>query len=79
VSVRKQQVRRLKLISAKSNRNNDDAEWRGKPVWIINRTDEMIAELSKHNDQLSDPDSEVASQQPAYSKNASRQSSQTLL
>ena len=48
------------------------AEWRGKPVWIINRTDEMLAELSKHNDQLSDPDSEVVSQQPTYSKNASR-------
>ena len=47
------------------------AEWRGKPVWIINRTDEMTAELAKHNDQLSDPNSEVP-QQPAYCKNASR-------
>lgn len=48
------------------------AEWRGKPVWIINRTDEMTAELSKHNDQLSDPNSEVTSQQPSYCKNADR-------
>ncbi|WP_047540983.1 ubiquinol-cytochrome c reductase iron-sulfur subunit [Methylotenera versatilis] len=47
------------------------AEWRGKPVWIINRTDEMTADLAKHNDQLSDPNSEVP-QQPAYCKNASR-------
>lgn len=47
-------------------------EWRGQPVWIINRTDEMIAELAKHDDQLSDPKSDVTSQQPAYSKNASR-------
>lgn len=48
------------------------AEWRGQPVWIINRTDEMTAELSKHNDQLSDPGCEVTSQQPAYCKNANR-------
>jgi ubiquinol-cytochrome c reductase iron-sulfur subunit len=47
------------------------AEWRGKPVWIINRTDAMTADLAKHNDQLSDPNSEVP-QQPAYCKNASR-------
>lgn len=47
------------------------AEWRGKPVWIINRTDEMTTDLAKHNDQLSDPNSEVP-QQPTYCKNASR-------
>ncbi len=45
------------------------AEWRGQPVWIINRTDEMTAELAKHDDELSDPNCEVA-QQPAYCKNA---------
>ena len=48
------------------------AEWRGQPVWIIHRTDEMTAELPKHNDQLSDPDCEVVSQQPVYCKNADR-------
>jgi ubiquinol-cytochrome c reductase iron-sulfur subunit len=48
------------------------AEWRGKPVWIINRTEAMTAELAKHNDQLSDPACDVTSQQPAYCKNASR-------
>jgi ubiquinol-cytochrome c reductase iron-sulfur subunit len=47
-------------------------EWRGKPVWIINRTDEMTAELAKHNDKLSDPGCDVTSQQPEYCKNASR-------
>lgn len=47
-------------------------EWRGQPVWIINRTDEMTADLAKHNDQLSDPMCEVESQQPVYCKNASR-------
>jgi ubiquinol-cytochrome c reductase iron-sulfur subunit len=48
------------------------AEWRGKPVWIISRTEEQTAELAKHNDQLSDPMCEVTSQQPAYCKNSSR-------
>jgi ubiquinol-cytochrome c reductase iron-sulfur subunit len=48
------------------------AEWRGKPVWIISRTEEQTAELANHNDQLSDPMCEVTSQQPAYCKNASR-------
>ncbi|MES2500147.1 MAG: ubiquinol-cytochrome c reductase iron-sulfur subunit [Pseudomonadota bacterium] len=47
------------------------AEWRGQPVWIINRTDEMTAELAELNDQLSDPNCEVP-QQPAYCKNANR-------
>lgn len=48
------------------------AEWRGQPVWIINRTDEMTAKLAKLDGQLSDPASEVASQQPAYCKNKGR-------
>ena len=48
------------------------AEWRGQPVWIINRTDEMTASLAKVNGELSDPNSDVASQQPAYAKNADR-------
>ena len=48
------------------------AEWRGKPVWIIKRTPEQTAELSKHNSQLSDPMCEVISQQPTYCKNSHR-------
>lgn len=48
------------------------AEWRGKPVWIINRTDEMTANLALHNDRLSDPNSEVTSQQPEYAHNPNR-------
>lgn len=47
------------------------AEWRGQPVWIINRTDEMTADLAKHDNDLSDPNCEVA-QQPAYCKNSGR-------
>lgn len=48
------------------------AEWRGQPVWIINRTDEMTAELQEHNAELADPMCDVESQQPAYCKNANR-------
>ena len=41
-------------------------EWRGRPIWIINRTPEMIERTeSLGSDQLADPDSEVP-QQPAY-------------
>lgn len=46
-------------------------EWRGKPVWIVNRTPEMMARLGKHDAVLRDPASEEP-QQPAYCKNATR-------
>ncbi|PMS34720.1 ubiquinol-cytochrome c reductase iron-sulfur subunit [Trinickia symbiotica] len=31
--------------------------WRGKPVWIINRTDEMLADVKKADPELADPQS----------------------
>lgn len=46
-------------------------EWRGKPVWIIHRTKEMLESLAKVEDKLSDPKLEVP-QQPEYAKNATR-------
>jgi len=46
-------------------------EWRGKPVWIVNRTPEMLDLLAKHEDQLTDPKSEMP-QQPDYATNATR-------
>lgn len=46
-------------------------EWRGKPVWIVNRTKEMLDLLGKHDAQLVDPNSEMP-QQPDYCKNATR-------
>ena len=46
-------------------------EWRGKPVWIVKRTDTMMKELEKDTDILSDPSSEV-DQQPPYAKNIGR-------
>ena len=47
-------------------------EWRGKPVWMLKRTEKMLAELPTLNDQLLDPRSEMASQQPKYAQNANR-------
>ena len=31
-------------------------EWRGQPVWIVRRTPEMVASLSKDTAELADPD-----------------------
>jgi ubiquinol-cytochrome c reductase iron-sulfur subunit len=46
-------------------------EWRGKPVWIINRTKEMLDSLAKIGDQLADPKSDK-NMQPEYAKNDTR-------
>jgi ubiquinol-cytochrome c reductase iron-sulfur subunit len=46
-------------------------EWRGKPVWIVRRTDRMLATLPRVDDELADPDSEN-SDQPKYAKNEAR-------
>lgn len=48
------------------------AVWRGKPVWIVNRTEEMLTALPNLDSNLKDPNSEVASQQPEYAKNGYR-------
>ncbi|MBI5937345.1 MAG: ubiquinol-cytochrome c reductase iron-sulfur subunit [Betaproteobacteria bacterium] len=47
-------------------------EWRGKPVWIVNRNKEMLDLLAKHEDKLSDPASDNSNQQPEYCKNPTR-------
>ncbi len=47
-------------------------EWRGKPVWIVHRTPEMLDMLGKIEDKLSDPASDVSAQQPDYCKNPQR-------
>ncbi|WP_087016638.1 ubiquinol-cytochrome c reductase iron-sulfur subunit [Thaumasiovibrio subtropicus] len=47
------------------------AEWRGKPVWVVRRTDDIVQGLSAHASQLRDPDSDEP-QQPEYAKNAFR-------
>lgn len=47
-------------------------EWRGKPVWLIRRTDEMVANLTTMNERVKDPESTEASQQPDYIKGETR-------
>ena len=45
-------------------------EWRGKPVWIIRRTQEQLASLKKTDALVADPNSErKAYPIPAYAKN----------
>jgi len=46
-------------------------EWRGKPVWILRRTPEMLALLLKNAPLLVDPDSKD-SEQPSYVKGPER-------
>ena len=46
-------------------------EWRGKVVWIINRTPAMLAKLPKLDEKVADPKSDV-DHQPAYAKNENR-------
>ncbi len=53
-------------------------EWRGKPVWIINRTKEMLETLPKLNDSVSDPKSDKQ-QQPGYCQNENRSIKPNLL
>jgi ubiquinol-cytochrome c reductase iron-sulfur subunit len=47
-------------------------EWRGKPVWILRRTPDMLARLTPLRAALADADSEVSSQQPGYARNTVR-------
>jgi ubiquinol-cytochrome c reductase iron-sulfur subunit len=46
-------------------------EWRGKPVWVLHRTPEMVARLAQNTPLLVDPES-TASKQPDYVKGPQR-------
>jgi ubiquinol-cytochrome c reductase iron-sulfur subunit len=48
-----------------------NVEWRGKVVWVINRTPTMLKDLATLDSQLADPNS-TYSQQPADAKNGYR-------
>ena len=56
-------------ISKLENGQLMTVEWRGKPVWILRRTDEMIKRLEDISDLMRDPSSEELTQQPHYAKN----------
>ncbi len=45
--------------------------WRGKPVYVVNRTEEMLDNLPKLTDELKDPDSQI-SLQPDYIEGIAR-------
>lgn len=47
-------------------------QWRGKPVWIVQRTEQNLKDLPTLDSMLADPKSEVASQQPSYCVNERR-------
>lgn len=48
-----------------------NVEWRGKPVWVFRRSEEVVEALDTINDQLADPRSQVE-QQPPYAENLHR-------
>ena len=49
-------------------------EWRGKPVWVIKRTPDMVASLKKTDGQVADPKSERNADEltPEYARNETR-------
>lgn len=58
-------------ISSLKPRDQLTVPWRGMPVWIIKRDQEMLATLDKLTNSLRDPLSEQ-DQQPSYCKNTQR-------
>jgi len=54
------------------------AEWRGKPVYVVRRSDKTISDLAKHDSQLKDPQSDEP-QQPSYATNIHRSISPEFL
>lgn len=61
-------------ISAMQVGEKITVEWRGKPVWILKRTPQQVAELPKLDSQLADPKSErnPAEFTPEYARNEGR-------
>ena len=53
-------------------------EWRGKPVWIMRRTSEMVAGLAALESKLVDPQS-LRDQQPEYARNLHRSIKEDIL
>lgn len=52
--------------------------WRGRPVWVLRRTPEMLERMRKSGAELADPDSD-AEQQPNYAKNEYRSIKREIL
>ena len=54
-------------------------EWRGQPVYVVNRTASQLEALAGLNRQLRDPESENTAQQPPYITGIERSSIPNLL
>jgi ubiquinol-cytochrome c reductase iron-sulfur subunit len=54
-------------------------EWRGRPVWLLKRSQRMLDDLPGLKDQLRDPDSAEVEQQPPYARNIHRSIQPELL
>jgi len=48
------------------------AEWRGKPVYVVRRTEETLKNLETLADRLKDPANDNKAQQPDYADNINR-------
>ena len=60
-------------ISALKPGEKMTVEWRGKPVWILRRTPEQVAELPKNDPLLADPKSQRnEALTPPYARNENR-------
>ena len=46
--------------------------WRGRLVFVLRRTEEMLARMTENSDNLRDPDSAEVDQQPDYAANDTR-------
>ena len=68
-------------ISALKSGEKMTIEWRGKPVWIVRRTPEQLAELAKAEAELADPKSlrKVDELTPVYARNEHRSIKPELL
>jgi ubiquinol-cytochrome c reductase iron-sulfur subunit len=53
-------------------------EWRGKPVWVMKRTKEMLEAIKQADPRVTDPNSKV-DQQPDYAKNEFRSAKPELM
>lgn len=52
--------------------------WRGRPIFIINRTQAVLTALNEDPDRLTDPDS-IEPEQPSYAQNATRSRTPELM
>ncbi len=55
------------------------AEWRGKPVFVVMRSEEALSKLEGISDRLKDPDNTNKAQQPEYADNLYRSRKKQLI